>query len=136
MRKQHGRTALALLLAVGLLGGCASAKVNKEGRDMTRLNREQIINAGGNNMHDVISRLRPQWLNAPAATSFSMNNVVVVFQDNMNMGGPTALRQISPEGIYEARYMDGQRAAATLPGITNGQHIEGAIILSTKPPSN
>ena len=83
----------------------------------------------------MVSRLRPNWLKIPPTTSINMNNEVVVFQDNMQLGGPDALRQLSPELAYELRWMDGVRASAALPGLMSGRHIEGVIIVSTKAPS-
>jgi len=91
--------------------------------------------ANANNLHDVVARLRPQWLRTPAPTSINMNNEIVVFQGQMQLGGPDALRQLSPELAYELRWMDGVRASAALPGLMSGRHIEGVIIVSTKPPS-
>lgn len=132
MRERRG---LVVLLAAGMLWGCASTKASKQTVNPNIITREEIMASNANNLHDVVTRLRPQWLRTPAATSFNMNNVILVFQDQMNLGGPDALRQLGPELAYELRYVDGVRASATLPGITNGQHVEGVIIVSTKPPS-
>jgi predicted patatin/cPLA2 family phospholipase len=53
----------------------------------------------------------------------------------MLLGGPDALKQIGPESAWEIRWMDGVRASASLPGITSGRHIEGAILISSRAPS-
>ncbi len=135
MKTMRERRGLVVLLAAGMLWGCASTKSAKQTVNPNIITREEILASNANNLHDVVSRLRPQWLRTPAATSFNMNTVIMVFQDQMNLGGPDALRQLGPELAYELRYMDGVRASAILPGITNGQHVEGVIIVSTKPPS-
>lgn len=130
------KNALLVLLVAGLASGCASTKAQKEGTDPNLITREQILATSATNLHDVVSRLRPQWLRAPAATSFSMNNEIVVFQDQMQLGGPDALRQLSPEIAHEVRYLDGVRAATMLPGLMSGRHIAGVIVVATKPPAD
>jgi hypothetical protein len=134
MRERRG---LVVLLAAGMLWGCASTKASKQTTNPNIITREEIIASNANNLHDVVQRLRPQWLRTPAPTGAlsGMNTVILVFQDQMNLGGPDALRQLGPELAYELRYVDGVRASAMLPGITNNQHVEGVIIVSTKPPS-
>jgi len=133
------RRALAALLAVGMAWGCASTKAKSGAkRDPNVITREEILGANANNLHEVVSRLRPQWLRTPAPQSIDsgmMNTVILVFQDQMQLGGPDALRQLGPELAYELRWMDGVRAASVLPGVMNSQHIEGVIVISTKPPS-
>jgi hypothetical protein len=62
-----------------------------------------------------------------------MGTAIVVFQNDMYLGGAETLREMGPELAYEIEYMDGNRASATLPGITSGQHVEGAIIIRTRP---
>ena len=133
MRNREGRT-LVVLLSAGMLWGCASTKASKEGSDPNVITRAQILATNANNLHDVVQRLRPQWLRVPAPTSINMNNEIVVFQDQMQLGGPDALRQLGPELAYELRWMDGVRASSALPGLMSGRHIEGVIIVSTKPP--
>jgi hypothetical protein len=137
MNETRQRRALVVLLSAGMLWGCASTKASKQGMNPNVITREEIMGANANNLHDVVQRLRPQWLRTPAPTGAlsGMNNVILVFQDQMNLGGPDALRQLGPELAYELRWMDGVRATAALPGISNGQHVEGVIIVSTKPPS-
>lgn len=122
------------LLAAGALWGCASTKPGREGTNADVITREQIMGAGAVNLYEVVSRLRPQWMNIRGTRSFSMESEIVVFQNDMLLGGPDALRQLGPESAWEIRWMDGVRASSTLPGITSGRHIEGAIIVSTRPP--
>jgi hypothetical protein len=133
----RGRRALVVLFSAGMLWGCASTKTSKQTVDPNVITREEILAANVSTLHDVVQRLRPQWLRTPAPTGAlsGMNNVILVFQDQMNLGGPDALRQLGPELAYELRWMDGGRAMSVLPGISNGQHVEGVIIVSTKPPS-
>jgi hypothetical protein len=133
----RGRRALVALLAVGLLWGCASTKTSKQTVNPNLITRAEIEGANANSLFDVVQRLRPQWLRTPAPTGAlsGMNNVILVFQDQMNLGGPDALRQMGPELAHELRWMDGVRATSMLPGISSGQHVEGVIIVATKPSS-
>ena len=134
MRMRHSSLWITLLAAGGLWG-CASSKAAREGADPNLITHEEIVATGAVNLHEVVSRLRPQWMNLRSTRSFSMESEIVVFQDNMLLGGPDALKQIGPESAWEIRWMDGVRASASLPGITSGRHIEGAILISSRAPS-
>jgi len=128
------RAALVTLLAAAPLWGCASTKAST-GENTDVLTREQITGAGATNLFDVVNRLRPRWLQIRTVSSFNLSDEIVVMQDGMNLGGPAALRQILPELVWEIRWLDGTRASSELPGLMSGRHIQGAIIVSTKPPS-
>lgn len=122
------------LIAVGALWGCASTKASQGGTNPDLITREEIMGAGAVNLYEIVSRLRPQWMNIRTTRSFNLQTEIVVYQNDMLLGGPDALRQITPELAYEIRWMDGVRATSTLPGLSSGRHVEGAIIVSTRPP--
>lgn len=126
--------ALVALIALAGVWGCASTKQGSEGRDPYRITRAEIEATAATNLFDVVNRLRPQWLRVSTTRSFSLETELVVFQNDMLLGGPDALRQLGPELAWEIRWMEGTRAAATLPGITSGRHVAGAIIVNTRPP--
>lgn len=134
MMRMPSRTVLVTLLAAAPLWGCASTKATT-GQNPDVITREQIMATGATNLFDVVNRLRPRWLQIRTVSSFNLSDEIVVFQDGMNLGGPDALRQILPELVYEIRWLDGLRASSELPGLRSGRHIQGAIIVSTKPPS-
>lgn len=130
------RRAMLVLLAIsaGFLTGCASTGgTTEEGMRSDLLTRDQIMAAEASNLYDVIRRLRPRWLTVRSTRSFNMETAIVVFQNDMHLGSADALREMAPELAYEIEYMDGMRAAAALPGITSGQHVEAAIIVRTRP---
>jgi len=133
MRALLGGLTLALILGAGALWGCASTKTDGARQNPDLLTREQILEAGATNLYDVVNRLRPRWLQVHSTRSFSMETEIVVFQNDMQLGGADALKQLSPEIAFEIRWLDGARAAATLPGLMSGRHIAGAIIVSTRP---
>lgn len=133
MRMRKGSVWFALI-AAGALWGCASTKASKDGMNADLITREEIMSAGANNLYEVVSRLRPQWINIRTTRSFNLESEIVVFQNDMHLGTVEALRQIGPELAYELRWLDGVRAASILPGLSSGRHVEGAIIVSTRPP--
>lgn len=101
---------------------------------MDLLTREEILGAEAANLYDVIQRLRPRWLQVHSPRSFSMETEIVVLQNDMYLGpAGEALRQMSPAAAFEIRYLDGTRAATVFPGMMSGRHIEGAIVVSTRP---
>jgi hypothetical protein len=115
--------------------GCASTKTEgEEDRDRDVLTREEILAAEATNLYDVIRRLRPRWLQVRATRSLGMETEIAVLQNEMYLGAADALREIAPELAYEIRYLEGARAATAIPGLMSGRHIEGAIIISTRPP--
>ena len=128
-----GKGLIAVLAAL-TVAGCASTKEASEGARLDVLTREEIMGAGAVNLFEVVHRLRPQWINIRTTRSFNLETEIVVFQNDMLLGGPEALRQIGPELAYELRWMDGVRATAVLPGLSSGRHVVGAIIISTRPP--
>jgi hypothetical protein len=134
-KKIDRRATLLLILTAAMLSGCASTKETTDDRPRDRITRQEIMDSGATNLFDAISRLRPQWLNVRTTRSFNMDTEIVVFQNDMQLGGPETLRQIGPELAYELRYMDGVRAATALPGLMSGRHIAGVIIIDTRPSS-
>jgi hypothetical protein len=129
------RSSLAItLLAVGALAlaGCASTGAGDTARqDRNQLTTEEIDSVNAISMMEVIERLRPRWLIARAARSFGSETGVLVYQDQTLLGGVEQLRQVRPDMVLKARYLDAQTAASTLPGIGTG-HVAGAIVLTPR----
>lgn len=126
--------ATILLLAAGT-AGCATSRTDTESTRSDILTREQIMETqGARNLYDVVQRLRPRWLTARATSrSFETSTGIVVFQNQVYQGGLETLRQYDPSSAYQLRFMDGPTASASLSGLP-GQHVAGAIIISTSPP--
>ncbi len=124
------------LLASALATACASA--SRSGVDFRRdvLTQEEIRATQALNLYEVVERLRPRWLDVRGGTrSFTMETEIVVFQNEMLLGGPNELRQMETAIAYEIRWLDGARATATLSGIRSGRHVSGAIVVYTRPPT-
>ncbi len=126
-----------VVLAVAGTVACASRQGPEQGISPSFSNvitREELQQFNARNAYDAIQRLRPRWLQVSGGPrSFSIETEVVVFQDNMQLGGQDVLKQMGVEGIYEIRYMDGTTAKASLPGLGD-RHLQGAILISMHPP--
>ena len=130
----------AAFLALILTAGCATTRSDGgEGFRSDLITREEIIEVqetqGVRNLYDVVQRLRPRWLTIRAGDrSFGMTIEIAVYQGQTYMGDVETLRQMGPTLAYELRWMDGQVAMTTLPGLGSGKHLAGAIIIVTQPP--
>lgn len=101
----------------------------------TVITRAELEDVGARTAYEAIQRLRPRWLVVRSMRSFSIETVVVAFQDRLLLGtADDALQRVGIDGIYEIEYVDGVTAQATLPGIRD-IHVEGAIVLHMSPPS-
>lgn len=129
---------LLIAVAVALLGGCATTGTGQGGGDPNILTREQIMSVQGvTNLYDVVQRLRPRWLTVRASDrSFGMGTQIAVFQGQTYLGDVQTLRQLQPGMAFQLKYMDGTTAQNSLPGISPGTHLAGAIILSTRDPDS
>lgn len=128
--------ATVLVLTAGTVG-CATTRSDSEGTRSDILTREEIMGAqGARNLYDVVQRLRPRWLVARATSrSFQTSTGIVIYQNQVYQGGPETLRQFDRSSAYQLRFMDGPTASASLSGLP-GQHVAGAIIISTSPPGD
>ena len=129
---------LVLALAFPALA-CASGSSQEQSAPSPFANvitREELRELDVRNVYDAVERLRPRWLQVRGGMrSFTMETEVVVFQDEVFLGNPDVLQRMGVEGIFSIRYLDGPTAKATLPNLGN-RHVQGAIIVSMRPPSD
>ena len=79
------------------------------------------------NAYDIVAHYHPQWLQ-PSITSITGRATdVSVWQDNMRLGGPTALRQVPLSHVVQIRYLTPSEAQGQL-GLNN---LGGAIVIVT-----
>jgi type IV pilus biogenesis protein CpaD/CtpE len=133
MRQARRVLPVLALMASALAAGCASTGTSESGTNRDILTREEILGAEATNLYDVIRRLRPRWLQVRSTRSFSMETEIAVLQNDMYLGTSEQLKEMAPELAFEIRYLEGARAATAIPGLMSGRHIEGAIVISTKP---
>lgn len=121
--------AATVVAAVLLLAGCSAAS-RGGGVDRDRLTRVQIESLDVSTLYQTVQRLRPEWLRTRGMSNFDAQLGIVVFQNQVQLGGVESLKQLSPDAAYEMRYLDGPEAAATLPGL-GSTNPEGAIVILT-----
>lgn len=93
------------------------------------ISREEIAESGATNLFEVVQRLRPAWLRGGSASNLRGGGTgVVVYQNNTPLGGPEALRQLTPGYAASLRYLDGSEASNTLPGL-GSRTVAGAIVV-------
>jgi hypothetical protein len=93
----------------------------------------EIDKTPASNAYELIDRLRPRWLQAPAAGSLSgsvRTQVIAVYLDGFRVGAKEGLRSISAAGIKSMRYYDAARAATVLHEV-GSEPIAGAIVITT-----
>jgi hypothetical protein len=130
------RVSIAVAATLGALA--CGARSNSEGQPRPSysniITREELQALQARTAYEAVQQLRPRWLQVSGGPrSFSIETEVVVFQDEMQMGNQDALKTMGTEGIYSIRYMDGVTAKASLPGLGD-RHLQGAIIVSMRPP--
>jgi len=134
MMKKNMFLALAVILLVTLVAACASTSDGTTRRSADLITAEEIAELTTvSTLYDVVSQLRPRWLTVRGGRSLTggIQTSIVVYQEQTLLGGPEILRQFGPESVRAIEYMDGAKAAATLPGL-GSRHIDGAIVLRTR----
>ena len=93
---------------------------------------DELAESGAADLYQAVQRLRPQWLRSNGARSLGggASGGVVVYQNNAELGGLDALRQIGIGFAAELRYLDGSEASNTLPGL-GSRMVSGAIVVRT-----
>lgn len=127
-----------LLVAAALLSACSTATSGTPSRATTRepapdyITSVEVAATPVANVHDLISRLRPQWLRTQPGSirGNTRSQVVAVYLDDARIGDVQTLRTISTGGVATLRYYDAARAAIVLrnPG---SDPIAGAIVITT-----
>lgn len=127
--------ALAFPVLVVACSSSASPAAPPRPTSSTVITRAELEDIGARDVYSAIQRLRPRWLVVRSMRSFSIETVVVAFQDRLLLGNAEALQRVGVEGVYEIEYVDGATAQATLPGIRD-IHVEAAIVLHMSPPTD
>lgn len=138
MKRRTTQGCILTFLAAIALGGCATTGTTNGSGRSDLLTREQIMSVqGATNLYDVVQRLRPRWLvvRAENRSIGGMVTGIVVYQGQTQLGNADVLRQLQPGMAFELKYLDGTTASTTLPGISPGVHVAGAIVMSTRDPN-
>lgn len=132
-------TCLAVAIVAISASACAASSGSTTGTRSTRspdvISRADIEATSTGNAYDLVNRLRPQWLRATGVGSVSGGNPstygIVVFLDNVRLGGVETLRNVDSRGIMSIRYLTPERAATSLSGV-GMEPISGAIVVTTR----
>lgn len=127
-----------VLLVAALLGpavGCAPAKPSADTAprsDRNVLTSEQLQGQTYQNAYEAIQALRSTWLKPRGSDSFNTPSVVVVYLDNVKLGGVETLQSLQLSTIQSIRHYDASAANARW-GVG---HASGAIqVITVAPPS-
>lgn len=92
---------------------------------------EELRQAPGSNLYDIIRTIRPEWLRRnPTVLRAGAEGDIVVYLDRTRMGDPSALRQMRTSDVVLVRYYSPSEAAGEFgPG-----HLHGAIQALTRRP--
>ena len=115
---------------VGLLVGASACAASTQSEG-TRADRDVIVRADFealslNTAHDVVRQLRPMWLQLRSVGGTREEPVVYV--DNMQRGGLSALTELPASAVLEIRYLSATDATTRL----GTGHRAGAILLTTR----
>jgi hypothetical protein len=126
------RRSVTLIAAAAFFCAC-STNPNRaptgDRQDQTRITSAQIRSADPNlTLFDLISRERPQWLTKHGGTPLQDQSDVVVYRDDIRVGGPTTLGDIRLDIVSSVRYLTASEAT----GRFGLNHQHGAILVSTR----
>jgi hypothetical protein len=121
--------ALVLLFALAF-SACAVPEGERTRTNYNILTHEELEAAtSASTLYDAVNQLRPRWLSARGQASLAgSGGGIVVYQGQTQLGGVDVLRQYNRGSVHALRFLDGQTASASLPGLTARQ-VDGAIVL-------
>jgi len=131
------RLGVLLMLATICAACAASTRGSNTGRNPNVITRVEIDDArqsGVRDLHELIDRVRPRWLQTRSQRSLALETVIAVYHNETRLGGVEILRGYQLETVSGLRYLDAAQAML-LPGIGSA-HVEGAIIITTSAGGN
>src|SRR5262245_22595070 len=103
----------AILFGVALLAAsaCSSGPKSRpvqQSFDRSRLSRDELATRKSDNMHTVVSSLRPNWIVTPLGAagvgSTAATAPTTIYLDGRELGGVEFLRTIGAESVETARF--------------------------------
>lgn len=118
-------------LALFFVAGCASSGIQRSSGSPDKLTRAQIAETRAPSAYDVLTRLRPNWLNPPGMTMTGMQNSrtpqVLVYVDGIRFGGTETLRTIITSTIASMEFLSPTKAANVVRDLGTG--VASAVIM-------
>lgn len=120
---------IPVILSLLLVVGCAAGRQGGSGGgDRNVLTPEELQSTGAQDAYGAVQALRANWLQARGPDSFRSPSQVLVYVDDVRIGGVENLRTITLPQIGFIRYFDGREASGRW-GLDHGQ---GVIFVSTR----
>jgi hypothetical protein len=117
----------ALAASLSCASGSSSSR-RPSGSSADLIGPEELSHAQWPNAWELVSNLRPRWLQNRGPDSFSNPSVIQVVVDDMRLGPVTSLRNLPTSGITSLQWVDALSATARW-GLDFGS---GAIYISTR----
>jgi hypothetical protein len=119
-----------LLFCCVFLAACSgSAARTPVVADQDTIGEEEIRASTARNAYELVEKQRPRWLRPGPERSLRLETVILVYQDNVHLGGTEALHNLPLQLIRSMHVLDSAQAG-TLPGL-GSQHVYRVIVVST-----
>lgn len=123
---------VSLVLLLLLAAACGSPPNLETGpmprrSDSNRLSRDEVVATNTSTAFDAIRMLRPNWLRKRGAMSVTQSSDIMVYLDNVQIGGLGTLQSIPVNSITSLQFLD----APTATQRWGTGHPHGAILVST-----
>jgi hypothetical protein len=120
------------LVALAVLVCCAACSSGRKSaglpqRDRNVITGEELIEGHFISVYDAVEALHPPWLTPRGPDSFIAPSEVLVYLDNIKLGGVSNLRNLNLHSIRYIRHYDGPNATARW-GVG---HAAGVILIAT-----
>jgi hypothetical protein len=129
MRSSRLATFVVLLLVTAACASSSTQQRRTSGRrDARLLSAEEIRASSASTLYDVIRSHRPEWLIKRGQTSINLEGDIVVYVDNVALGGPESLKSIDVQSVQSVRFLNASEAQMRY-GVG---HMHGAIVVTTR----
>lgn len=128
MRSFRSAGLVVLLLLTAACASTSQGPRTSGRRDARQLTAEEIRTSSASNLYDVIRSQRPEWLIKRGQTSINLEGDIVVYVDNVALGGPESLKSIDAQSVQAARFLNASEAQMRY-GVG---HMHGAIVVTTR----
>jgi hypothetical protein len=128
MRWSRLTTVVILVLVMAACASSGTQRRTSARRDTRSLSAEELRTSSASNLYDVIRSHRPEWLIKRGQTSINLEGDIVVYVDNVALGGPESLRSIDVQSVQFVRFLNASEAQMRF-GVG---HMHGAIVVTTR----
>lgn len=122
---------LATIAIVVMAAACAGTSGRSPGPrpSLDTITREQIVEHRFTTAYDAVAALRSNWLTPRGTDSFQTPSEVLVYLDDVKLGGVDSMRGVNTLSVSFIKHYDGLSATQRW-GVG---HASGVILISTHP---